>query len=324
MTAMPSDALGDRPLIVVPLDASDRSLLSNEPLGLGLVRLEMADLTIALRGLRPDASPTTIHEARKATKRFRARLRMVGPSLDAQRRRRLLHPARDAAHLLAPLREATVLAGTVYALGDRYGLDAAVVTRAAEALATVSSPLPGPEREVAARGLEDIRDDLRTLEDIADDWETVRPGTERLYRRARKRRESLRDAGDYHDWRKRVKDLRTVFETLRRLWPPLMRAEEEELHRLGQVLGDAHDRAVLADVAGTLALPKADRRLLVATASDDRRRLEARARTRGRVLFAESPDVLSARLAAWWAASRRRSIGGRVRGGRRGAADRDR
>ncbi len=289
------------PPIVVPLTV-DRSLHPAEPLGLGLVRLQIADLETARAGITPPAGDEGIHEARKALKRFRARVRLVRAGLTPDERQRLLRPAREVARSVASARDATVRASTIRELAARYGIASEVLVRWGRALDTAGR---GENDIDATASLETLRNDVRILEHLDDDWAVITPGLARLYRRGRRARRGLGDADSFHEWRKRVKDLRTAFETLRSLWPPLMAAQEGAFHDLGHVLGRAHDRAHLLEVLPAVeGLPDPDRRLLRAVADDDRRRLETLAADQGTIVFAEPTGVMLSRLGAYWAAAR--------------------
>ncbi len=285
------------PPIIVPLSV-DRSLQPAEPLGLGLVRLQVADLETAHAGVVPRADDHDIHEARKALKRFRARVRLARAGLAPDQRQRLLRPAKEVARGLAAARDAVARTSTIRELAARYGVAPEVAARWERAFGITGHTASGID---AAAALETLRSEVRHLEGLDDRWEVIAPGLGRLYRHGRRARAGLGDAVSFHEWRKRVKDLRTAFETLRPLWPPLMTAQEGAFHDLGHILGRAHDRAHLLEVLPTVeGLPDIDRRLLRAVAHDDRRRIETVATHRGRIIFAEPTKVMIARLGAYW------------------------
>ena len=79
-------------------------------------------------------------------------------------------------------------------------------------------------------------------------WSAIAPNLHRIYRQGRERFYTAYDEGSdtaFHEWRKRVKDLWYDTRLLKRLWPPVMDAFEDEAHRLSSLLGDSHDIAEL-------------------------------------------------------------------------------
>jgi CHAD domain-containing protein len=54
--------------------------------------------------------------------------------------------------------------------------------------------------------------------------------------------------GDFHEWRKRVKDLGHHIELLVNVWPNVMTALEKEIATLARHLGHHHDLALVAEV----------------------------------------------------------------------------
>src|SRR5262249_49432691 len=73
-------------------------------------------------------------------------------------------------------------------------------------------------------------------------------GLREIYRQGRKsetRAYSSRTDEDFHEWRKRSKDLRYGAELLEPLWPETMKDIEQALHDLTDRLGDDHDLAEL-------------------------------------------------------------------------------
>ena len=52
----------------------------------------------------------------------------------------------------------------------------------------------------------------------------------------------------FHEWRKRVKDLGYQTQTLRELWPPVLKRFRDELDQLGDLLGKEHDLTLVRNV----------------------------------------------------------------------------
>jgi len=136
------------------------------------------------------------------------------------------------------------------------------------------------------------------------DWAIVRAGATRGYARGRKRWKAARASGDaetLHEWRKRVKDLWYHHRLLRELWPGVMKAYAGEADRLGELLGDDHDLAVLDAFLeahdGNLDT-RADLVSVRGLIQGRRAELQDEARALGRRLYADSPKAFDRRLEA--------------------------
>lgn len=79
-------------------------------------------------------------------------------------------------------------------------------------------------------------------------WRLISAGLKRSYRRGRRTYERVLDgptAANFHQWRKRVKDLWYHVCLLRPVWPQEMAETAAELKALGRTLGGDHDLVVL-------------------------------------------------------------------------------
>lgn len=281
---------------------------------------EQIGLAIAeLRGETDGTRAQEVHEARKRCKRVRAVLRLIRDVIgdDVYRRENLA--VRDAARRIAEVRDAQVLVTTLDAVVAQAGgsIDGAAVVPARAALRAAHHRL---RRRVLYRGTAVAATvaDLTAVGQRSCEWLTdevtfadLRPGIARVYRRGRAR---MSDAYDdpvperFHDWRKRVKDLWHHLELLQPAWPAVLAALAEEAHRLADLLGDEHDRSVLAQVLDErpdlLTDPDAAGRLRAAI-GEQRRDLQAAARPLGAKLYAESPGSFTRRLERYWTAGDR-------------------
>lgn len=122
------------------------------------------------------------------------------------------------------------------------------------------------------------------------------------YRRARRgmRRAFTRRTGvAFHAWRKAVKAHRYQLQLLESAWPSGCAARLEDLERLGQLLGDEHDLAVLQE---TLTVDPAyfpelkDRQRFAALLRSRRTLLQAETQPLGQRLFAERTRSFRRRL----------------------------
>jgi hypothetical protein len=166
----------------------------------------------------------------------------------------------------------------------------------------------------------DVVADLRAIRARAIYWELRErprdraklpaPGLEDLYRLGRRRLRRARKRRDIeamHAWRKRVKDLRYVAETLDRAGTARERKSARRLHRVarradrvGEMLGEEHDLALLARAARKrpehFAGRRGTRKALLKAIERRRKRLRRRALREGERLYRRKPKVFLRRL----------------------------
>lgn len=255
----------------------------------------------------------TVHEVRKRCKKIRGLLRLVRPGFEgySDENRWFRNRARD----VSDVRDATSLLECLDALVERYGDELGQ-----RPFAEVRSWLEHRRDEVtahtdAAARLQEIRDQLPAARQRASGWqlskpgiEAVRAGLEKTYRRARKgmhRAVEEPTAENFHEWRKRTKYYRYHTRLVSPAWPGVMRALNDEAHRLSDLLGDDHDLAVLRETlvgSDGVSQPLEQSALLALL---DRRSTELRAwsLTLGRRLFRLAPkrqgQWIAGMLAAW-------------------------
>lgn len=241
-----------------------------------------------------------VHHARTAIKRARTILRLVRDQLDKQVYLAENDALRSIARRLAPTRDAMVMPDVLDALAARYPaeIDSDELARLRERLAvgrdSAQAQLGDAEGPVAdvLVSLRTVRDRLHDLPLASED--ALRPvmrGVRRVYARGRRGYRKARECPDtdaLHAWRKRVKDLRYAAELLRDADPPRMKRLRREARELSDLLGDDHDLATLAELAG--AFPATSR--LIARR---RRDLQASAFVLGHRLHARPARRLASR-----------------------------
>jgi CHAD domain-containing protein len=240
-----------------------------------------------------------VHDARKRLKELRALVRLVAPGL--RRARREERAFRDAGRALSGPRDAAATAAVFERLvrEARTVLDSATNDRVRAHLA----PTPSEEHgAIATAMLTEARERVAGWR-LPDDFAALAEGAAATYAAARLRMKAARDGADetVHEWRKAVKAHAAHLKLLTPLCPELLRPQAKAARHLGELLGDHHDLAVLAErlreVDGTPPLV----RLTVA----GRERLLAEALPLGSRLFAEHPDGFADRLARLHKAWRR-------------------
>jgi len=266
-----------------------------------LRRIAVERIDASLAGLAAGADDAAaLHELRKNIKHLRALLRLYGAAADPRRRHD--RHLRDAGRAIGTLRESDALlalfdelAATPSLTGPaaadvRAGLVAAMTpvrTDRAAALAAHETMLLALRKDVAgwhpgARGFADLDSGLRAA------WRAAR----RLMKPALRR-----PAGKaLHEWRKRVKDHGYHARLLQPIWPAMMDPHIETVSRLGDLLGEARDCALLGErlksIRGGKPFARRARKRHAATLAE--------AAGLARRLLAEKPSNLAPRWQSWW------------------------
>jgi CHAD domain-containing protein len=300
---------------------------ASEPLGTGVKRVTMDQLERAASGFfHGDPSVGgAVHESRKSIKRVRALLRLVRGELPDHIFDFENKSLRDTARLVADIRAAQGVLDAASSIQDLYGdlladgtflelrqrlsrrrdltelravEDPNLVGRVVRSLERAyhrfqSWPTDPEAQEVYGLGIRDSFDAVRL--GLSGTYNTGRQGMVRAYRRSA--------PGDFHEWRKRVKDMRHQMEFLAPLWPEVVVGTAMTLERLGDILGDDNDMAELMkllDGRADLCPDPRERSLFRALANQRRNELQVAAEILGRRVYAEKPDSLASRFGEYW------------------------
>jgi CHAD domain-containing protein len=286
------------------------ALRKGEPLAEGLRRVILEQLQLAIELL--DAYPggegeETVHEIRKALKRVRALIRVLRGELGPKGYARENTALRDCARRLAGSRDAEVILATLDGLLAR---DSGKLV-GSPAVGALRTQLTAEREAAAERGIRDpglrgaVAEDLRAVAARVERRKLrerrrrlLAPGLDRVYRQGRRGLRTARRGGDareLHVWRKRVKDLRYVAETLDRRGKSFaqIRGVAREADRLGEILGEEHDLALLhreVRERGVLfAAERKTRRRLLKAITRRRKRLHKHALREGERLYRRKP-----------------------------------
>ena len=300
----------------------------DSPLHLGdqvrsIVAAQLRRAIVDLERIDVDAAET-VHGVRTTCKRVRGVARLVRPGL-GDHYGWVNAGCRDAARSLSPLRDQHALLETfdalVAAAGRRVPSPGLAAVRAAlvdDAAAATEVVTPGDPRVLEAAAL------LRAVADDVERWPEVDlvdavDGMTRTYDRGRRALEVVIDAPSpeaSHEWRKRVKYLWYQVQTVRDAAPSILRPLAVGLHELSGALGDEHDLAVLAeriDAEVERFGPDHEREAVRRLADSRGADLRARALSRGRRLYVETPRAFADRicgyLVVWEESGRERRVG---------------
>jgi CHAD domain-containing protein len=293
-------------------------LAAGEPLAGGLQRMAIGQAELAIEMLDTSDGGTpdekAVHETRKALKRLRALLRLLEHELGEPTFAHENATLRDAGRRLSGARDAEVMLSTLDGLiarhprklGRRGGVHSLRARLQAEQARVRRLTIGDPATRAAVLG------ELRGFHQRVGAWslpdrhgiKLVEGDLTRLYRQGRKRyRRAARGNGKeiiaMHEWRKRVKDLRHAAEMLqrrdsrKRLSRVAARADE-----LGELLGEDHDLAVLAerlhagarwDGPATWRTGRRTRKAMLWAIAERRRELRKRALREGKRLYSQPP-----------------------------------
>ena len=212
---------------------------------------------------------------------------------------------RDASRRLSGARDAQVMLDTLEGLthalpappnDELRSLQRDLVARRAE----LASQLEGDAGllEDVAGDLEAIRGRVATWALTDEGWRSVAEGAELIHDRGRAAMHHALQGDsddDWHEWRKRVKDLWYAARILAPITGPQVDGLVQEADELSDVLGDHNDLAVLLGAAGD----RPGLRAAIVARRDALRRVAA---TLGRRLYGERPKAFARRLEALLAA----------------------
>jgi CHAD domain-containing protein len=200
-----------------------------------------------------------VHEARKRIKETRALLRLfrgaLGDAFDGENRR-----FRDAGRELAPYRDTTTVVEAIKTLPPR--VRETVGPKAMRALRAFAnerqraqfageSALPKRFESLIARFAGATERLAQASLPDTTRFSIIEDGLARTISTGKRAMASAFQSGtdaDFHEWRKRVKDLDHHIALLINVWPNVMTALEREIATLARHLGHHHDLALVADV----------------------------------------------------------------------------
>ena len=255
-----------------------------------------------------------VHEVRKSLKKLRTLIRLVRPALGGKTYRRENIALRDIARPLTEVRDAAILVEALDKTTKAHGPGSR-----RRSFGNVRKELIRHQRNVRGKILTEedafksvdsaIKDALVRLDnwaDVKDKWSSVGEGVQRVYRRARRAFAAVRQTPTVehlHEWRKQSRYLRHQLELLRPLKPAVLGPLASRTDRLGEILGDDHDLAMLRrEVAGDPERFGGAQAIdpLLGRIDHRREKLEDRAIVVGRTIFRRAPDDFVRRLHGYW------------------------
>ena len=220
-------------------------------------RLCCERLDDALETLEKGARLEAVHDVRKEIKKLRSVLRLIRRDIGKHTYSEQTRALRRAADLLTDFRDAQVKLNAFDSLAKHFRRK--LPPRPFPEIKTALQKNCRAEGKKLARAVAPLEGILsaskKRLDDLkigAKGWKAIAPGLKKVYGRGRDSYETVhREPApeNFHEWRKRVKDL---WHQLRLLCPACPRSLQDRvnhLEKLGDLLGDDHDLFMLDEFA---------------------------------------------------------------------------
>ena len=274
----------------------------------------------ALENLKEKERFEAIHSVRKEIKKLRAVLRLVREEIGEGPYKKGNRCLREAADELAGPRDAYVQVKVL----DELAPDPAVKSSSRD-FREMHSALAKECHEKAIRFRKSgsakmverlLRRQSAKFEKLQIEkggWSLIGAAIKRSYSAGREALEQARldpSAENFHEWRKRVKDLWYYIQLLKPVWPKQMSAMIKVLEELGEYLGDDHDLHMLKQATIRKLIPNGredETGRLIEQIDARRRELQVAALTLGSGFYAAKPSTFSDELHRYWKAWRTRS-----------------
>jgi len=276
-------------------------------------RLGRERIESAVECLKDCRRAGAVHSTRKEIKKVRAVMRLVRAQVTKRAYRRQNRLLKKAAKQLAGPRDALVKIETLRNLKHHFknrltpGAMRRIRPELRNAFEQEMKRFANEDRaRQATRVLRRAGKDLERLNVSGNGWKMLSPGVRTAYKEGRRAYHIvLKDssAENFHEWRKRTKDLWYQVGLFRPVWPEQLDAMAHELETLGDYLGDDHDLVVLRQ-----SLEEQDRetsrsrelKILHGLIDKRQRELRAAALRLGKRFYCGKPSAFCERLARYW------------------------
>ena len=215
---------------------------------------EQIESAIEASAAKRNGQASPVHETRKHLKKARAAVRMVSDEVLRPHFRREHRSLRGVARLISAIRDAEARLQTIRGLRELSPSRKDRNLRETEELLAfeLDSFLAAFSdwQQEAKTKLIRVQDRIAQwpIEDLA--CKTIRRAAQRSYKRGRqtlRRARKKPTAENFHAFRKEAKQLWYQLRILRPLHPAILKELSDELKRIGQHLGHAHDLSFLAE-----------------------------------------------------------------------------
>ncbi len=271
-------------------------------------RLCSERLDDALETLEKGAKLQAVHNVRKEIKKLRSILRLIRREIGKHTYSRQTGALRQAADLLTDFRDAQVKLNAF--------------DRLARHFSRKLPPCPFPEIRTAlqencraeerrlARSIAPLKEILseskKCFHDLkvhARGWKAIAPGLNRIYCRGRESYETARRKRlpeNFHEWRKRVKDLWHQLRLLCPACPRRLRDRVARLEKLGDLLGDDHDLFLLNEFVSNKFHQAQQAKMFQELILSRQKELRSEALKLGGRFYRERPGHFCRQIGSYW------------------------
>jgi CHAD domain-containing protein len=271
-------------------------------------RLCAERLDDALETLDRGARLQTVHEVRKEIKKLRSVLRLIRRQIGKSAYSEHARALRQAANLLTDFRDAQVKLNAFDGL-VKYFHGKLPSHPFPEIKAALQKNCRAEERKLAhsvvsLKGI--LTTSKKRLDDLnieASGWKVIAPGLKRIYSHGRQSYATARrrrSPENFHEWRKRVKDLWHQLRLLCPARPRRLRDRTKHLEALGNLLGDDHDLFMLGKFIAHKFKETPNAKTLHELIDSWQQELRSAALKLGRKFYRERTSHFCGRIEEYW------------------------
>lgn len=282
----------------------EKSLIKN------ISRIANEEIEASLEALESLNIHEAIHDIRKRLKKLRALCRLVRDELGEDNYKSINIYFRDLGKEISDFRDLTAHLETIEMLNEHFGKHLYVnffktfTRQIEEERNQMENTLRAQNffSEYLVEKLEKAKKELTSWPVDSNNIDIILPSIERVYKRGQKALYNAYKTPEketFHEWRKRVKYLWYQTLLLQDTWPNFFDTLETEIHELGDLLGNDHDLMVLKEkiLAEDFRLKEeTHRELMIAIINEYSNSLRNKAKTKGELIFAESPEDFKKRI----------------------------
>lgn len=276
-------------------------------------RLGRRQVKKALKQLRNPDQLEALHEVRKTTKRTRALLRLFRASMSNKNYRSCAEPLHEAAGLLGAARDAHVKLHAVVDLMNRFKQELPA-REFAPLRQVVSKQCREQKRDLSAnktfsrasRMLKDACREISAVRLNKSGWPPLAKGYKKSYLAGQCAFSAVKKeptGENFHNCRKRVKDLYYQVGLLKKVQPASIAQANETLESLGRCLGEDHDLVLLTEALRgeqvafrSTKSPKKLRRVITSRQCE----LRSKAIALARAFYRQKPSAFCKELGRYW------------------------
>jgi len=282
----------------------EKSLVSN------ISRIADEEIDACLDSLENLNIHEAVHDIRKRLKKLRALSRLVRDELGKKNFKAINTYFRDLGREISDLRDLTAHLETIDLLKERYGKHIYVnffkvfTNQITQERDELEETLKAENffTDHLVEKLKKAKEELTSWPVDSNKIEIILPGIERVYKRGCKALDKaykVPNKENFHEWRKRVKYLWYQTLLLQDIWRNFFDTLEAEIHQLADFLGNDHDLMELKEkiLSADFELQdESQKELMLALINEYSESLRAEARTKGELIYAESPKDFKKRI----------------------------